>query len=562
MNKKTIFVFILCLVVCIIPTFSKASSKIQIVKAPKIQYEVSNEKKFVIKLIDNNKITSIYLEKIENGKSTVLVNKNAKSDKVAKGITISKDMKNIKLTTNTYLKTDYIKFKLVAYNDSIAKNKIVTYFNVKKYVNKNENNKWYGVNNSPQLSYANGLTVTVKDNYKIKNLIIKDRNNKNKKINIGKELAGSTEIIKSYKIDLSKLVAKNNVYSLEVTAEDLTGLKKTEKIMIKKEVTVSNTNKKQIKTNLNSVQVQATGVTLDKTVLMLDTDHYNVATLKATIKPSNVTNKAISWSSSDTNIAKVDAHGNIKAKKAGTVIITAKTSNGKIAECSLKVITHMKKVSSTTPGAVEGQGNRKGTYWLVKKEKFSAEQVEAYINNAEKLCKIGDYKKYPESEATEIPIYRKSTGEKELLNKKKGISATNYLILVTSTNQKLYMLQKQNGIWKKYKEADISTANYSPGNHNRFDFYIGATYINPEKKTPQANEFWQCLDKNKDYSKRKLDGTNIIEPYASHRTLHLGTIYPDTGAPSSNGCVHVPKSILNYIRNNKSELLGSRIIVY
>ena len=88
MNKKTIFVFILCLVVCIIPTFSKASSKIQVVKAPKIQYEVSNEKKFVIKLIDNNKITSIYLEKIENGKSTVLVNKNAKSDKVAKGITL------------------------------------------------------------------------------------------------------------------------------------------------------------------------------------------------------------------------------------------------------------------------------------------------------------------------------------------------------------------------------------------------------------------------------------------------------------------------------------------
>lgn len=52
-------------------------------------------------------------------------------------------------------------------------------------------------------------------------------------IKIGNPLRNSTEVEKSYKIDLSKLVAKNNMYFLELTAVDQTGIKRTEEIIVK-----------------------------------------------------------------------------------------------------------------------------------------------------------------------------------------------------------------------------------------------------------------------------------------------------------------------------------------
>ena len=60
-------------------------------------------------------------------------------------------------------------------------------------------------------------------------------------------------------------------------------------------------------------------------------------TLTATIKPSNAADKTLTWTSSDTSVAKVDKNGKVTALKNGTATITCKSANGKTAKCTVTV---------------------------------------------------------------------------------------------------------------------------------------------------------------------------------------------------------------------------------
>jgi len=82
--------------------------------------------------------------------------------------------------------------------------------------------------------------------------------------------------------------------------------------------------------------VAVTGVTLNKSSLSLVVG--GSESLTATVAPSNATNKAVSWKSSDAAVATVDNSGKVTAVKAGSATITVTTSDGsKTATCSVTV---------------------------------------------------------------------------------------------------------------------------------------------------------------------------------------------------------------------------------
>ena len=82
--------------------------------------------------------------------------------------------------------------------------------------------------------------------------------------------------------------------------------------------------------------VSVRGVSLDRATLSLKKDE--TETLIATVSPSNATNKNVSWSSSNEEVATVDNGGKVTGVKAGEAMITVTTADGsKTATCTVVV---------------------------------------------------------------------------------------------------------------------------------------------------------------------------------------------------------------------------------
>lgn len=92
---------------------------------------------------------------------------------------------------------------------------------------------------------------------------------------------------------------------------------------------------KELTLTINPAPVLVNSVTLNKSELALYTG--GSATLTATVQPEDATNKAVTWSSDNTEVATVEG-GTVKAVKAGKAIITVTTAEGNYtATCTVTV---------------------------------------------------------------------------------------------------------------------------------------------------------------------------------------------------------------------------------
>jgi len=112
--------------------------------------------------------------------------------------------------------------------------------------------------------------------------------------------------------------------------------------------------------------VAVKSVKLDKTACTLKVNA--TLKLKATVNPSNATSKKITWSSSNSKVAKVNQSGVVTAVAKGKATITAKAGNGKKATCTVTVVEVPVTKVTLNKSSVETRGKTKLTATVAPKD--------------------------------------------------------------------------------------------------------------------------------------------------------------------------------------------------
>jgi uncharacterized protein YjdB len=101
----------------------------------------------------------------------------------------------------------------------------------------------------------------------------------------------------------------------------------------------------QCNVTVNPKGVDVTGVSVSPTTAEVEVG--STVTLRATVTPSNATNKSVSWESSDNFYATVDASGNVTGKNPGSVTIYAVSGDNTNIKGSCRVTVKAKTVAVT-----------------------------------------------------------------------------------------------------------------------------------------------------------------------------------------------------------------------
>ena len=185
----------------------------------------------------------------------------------------------------------------------------------------------------------NGKTATCKITVQNVNVTSLKFNKTSASINVGSTLQLSTTIFPSNATNKTLTYSSSNTSIATVDANGKVTAKKAGTVTI----TVKSHNNKTATCKITVNNVNATSISLNPMIKSLyEGESFSIT---ASFSPSNTTNKSLTYSSNNTNVATVDANGKVTAKKAGSALITVKTVNGVSAICR---ITVLRKIISAT----------------------------------------------------------------------------------------------------------------------------------------------------------------------------------------------------------------------
>lgn len=146
----------------------------------------------------------------------------------------------------------------------------------------------------------------------------------------------SLKVKKTYKLKISgtKQKVKWSVGNKSVATVNSSGIVTAKKTGSTRVIATVGGKKYTCVVKVSKGTVAVTKVKLNKSSLNLDEG--KTYRLKASVSPSNATNKTVKWTSSKKSVATVDSKGNVKAVAPGKATITAK-SGSKSAKCTVTV---------------------------------------------------------------------------------------------------------------------------------------------------------------------------------------------------------------------------------
>lgn len=128
-------------------------------------------------------------------------------------------------------------------------------------------------------------------------------------------------------------------------------------------ITATTTNGKTAECKVTVNPIKVTMVTVEPAVAEITVG--DVLSLSASVDPDDATDQTIEWSSSDAAVATVDADGNVKAIAPGSVVVTAKSTDGPTAECTITVVAATIDVQDIVLD-VESMSLREGGHGVIK----------------------------------------------------------------------------------------------------------------------------------------------------------------------------------------------------
>ena len=218
-------------------------------------------------------------------------------------------------------------------NSSIEKkdNSTKTDKNTTDNSNKDNSSSNSNKNNSSSSNKNNSSSSSSKDNSS-------SNSNKNNSSSSNKNNSSSS----SNKNNSSSSSSKNNSSSSSNKNNSSSSSNKNNSSSSSNKNDSSNSNRNNTSNTKPSQTVKVTSVSLNKTSAEIYLNNNTGFSVSATVSPSNATNKNITWSSSNSNIASVN-NGYITAHNPGTATITVKTVDGN-KQASINVVVKKKVI--------------------------------------------------------------------------------------------------------------------------------------------------------------------------------------------------------------------------